>query len=294
MMHTFSIRDLEHLSGIKAHTIRMWEQRYGILKPSRTSGNIRTYDDEDLRMLLNIAVLNRQGMRISKIAGLSPEELQGSVRQATLEDGVSEGQVDALVISMIDLDEEHFDKILASATLRDGFEDAVRRVLYPFLDRIGVLWMTGSISPAHEHFIANLIRQKLIVAIDGLYVKPSEVRQTWMLFLPEGEHHEIGLLFLHYLLKKRGHAVVYLGANVPLDDVLSVGKVRDVDGVYAICTTQPGAADAERFLMRLADAFIGKPVVVSGARFREYRGRIPTGVRILEDQDSVMGFVEAL
>jgi len=294
MKTNYSIRDLEHLSGIKAHTIRMWEQRYSILSPSRTATNIRYYDDADLRMLLNIAVLNRQGMRISRIADMSPEELHGSVRKANMNTGEPEGQVDALVLSMIDLDEERFEKILANSTLREGFEGTMRNVIYPFLDRIGILWITGSITPAHEHFITCLIRQKIIVAIDGQYPKYDDESKTFLLFLPEGEFHEIGLLFLHYLLKARGHRVVYLGVNVPFDDLLAVNKVRPVDGIYSIATLSPSAGELENYMMRLADAFIGKSIAMSGGRFADYRGRIPTGLRVLEKQEDVMAYVDAL
>lgn len=289
----YSIKDLEHLSGIKAHTIRMWEQRYGVLSPLRTASNIRTYTDEDLRMLLNIAVLNRQGLRISKIAGMTPEELQGSVQEATLEAEQPEGQVDALVLSMIDLDEDRFEKVFAHASLSNGLESAMLNVVFPFLGRIGVLWLTGSITPVHEHFVTALIRQKLISAIDGQYVKSDEKTNTWLLFLPEGEHHELSLLFLHYLLKKRQQRVIYLGPDVPVNAIQMLAKTVQVDVVYTISTSSPSPGEMDLFLRRLADTFTGKTVAVSGARFKDYRGSTPTGMRILDDQDSVIGFLEA-
>lgn len=289
----YSIKDLEHLSGIKAHTIRMWEQRYGVLNPNRTASNIRTYTDDDLRMLLNIAVLNRQGMRISKIADMTPEELRGSVQEATNAPDQPEGQVDAMVLSMIDMDEDRFEKVFANASLRAGFEGAMKDVVYPFLDRIGVLWLTGSITPVHEHFMTALIRQKVIAAIDGQYVKSTDSAKKWLLFLPKGEHHELSLLFLHYLLKQRGHKVYYLGPDVPLNAVIQLSKNMDIDVVYSIATSSPSPGELDQFLRRLADAFTGKTLAVSGQRFLEYRGSIPTGMRILDDQDAVLGFIEA-
>lgn len=294
MRANHSIRDLEHLSGIKAHTIRMWEQRYGILSPNRSSTNIRSYTDEDLKSLLNIAVLNRQGMRISLIASMSPKEIEGSVEEASLSTGIPEGHVDSLVLAMIDLDEGRFEKIINTSTLRIGFEETMREVVFPFLNRIGVMWQTGSITPAHEHFVTCLIRQKIIVAIDGQYVKEGPSSKTLMLFLPEGEWHEITLLFLHYALKKRNHRVIYLGASVPFDDLVSVGRTREFDCLYMVGTTQPSNADLEGYLMRLADAFPGRNIAVSGARFQDYHGRMPLGIRLLENEDAVLGFLESL
>jgi methanogenic corrinoid protein MtbC1 len=271
----------------------MWEQRYGVLNPTRTASNIRSYTDDDLRMLLNIAVLNRQGMRISKIAGMSEEELQGSVQEATMSPEQTEGQVDALVLSMIDLDEERFEKVFANASLRNGFEGAMIDVVYPFLNRIGVLWLTGTITPVHEHFMTALIRQKIMAAIDGQFAKTNDSAQTWLLFLPKGEHHEISLLFLHYLLKKRGQRVIYLGPDVPQNSVIGLAKSVDVDLVFTISTSSPSPGELDEFLRRLADAFIGKTLAVSGLRWKDYRGSVPTGLRILEDQESVLGFIEA-
>ncbi len=272
----------------------MWEQRYGILSPNRSSTNIRSYTDDDLKSLLNIAVLNRQGVRISQIAGMSASEIEVTVEQAAVSSEVPEGQVDALVLSMIDLDEQRFEKVIATSTLKMGFENTMQQVVFPFLTRIGVMWQTGSITPAHEHFVTCLVRQKLIVAIDGLYVKPGPGSKTCMLFLPEGEWHELSLLFLHYVLRKRGHKVVYLGASVPFDDMVSVGKLRQFDWLIMVGTTQPSASEMEQYLMRLADAFPGKSIAVSGARFRDYHGRMPVGMRLIGNLEEVMSFAEVL
>ncbi len=291
---SYSIRDLEHLSGIKAHTIRMWEQRYGILSPNRSSTNIRSYTDADLKTLLNIAVLNRQGVRISQIAGMSPEEIEGSVEQAAVAAGDPEGQVDALVLSMIDLDENRFEKIIGTASVRSGFEQTMRDIVFPFLQRIGVMWQTGSIIPAHEHFVTCLVRQKLIVAIDSQYVKETHSTRCILLYLPEGEWHEITLLFLHYALKRRGHRVIYLGANVPFADLVSIGRMREFDWLYMIGTTMPTTSEMEGYLLRLGDAFPGRNIAVSGARFRDYHGRVPSGIRLLDSEEAVMSFIDTL
>jgi DNA-binding transcriptional MerR regulator len=166
-MSNYSIKDLEQLSGIKAHTLRIWEQRYDILKPTRTDTNIRTYDDVDLKLVLNIALLKEHGYKISEIAQMSAESMAREVMVISDKQMNYPDQIHALTISMLDLDEERFEKIISTNTLQFGFENMMINIIHPFLSRIGTLWMTGSIGPAQEHFISNLIRQKIIVAIDG-------------------------------------------------------------------------------------------------------------------------------
>ncbi|MDX5478997.1 MAG: MerR family transcriptional regulator, partial [Cyclobacteriaceae bacterium] len=166
-MSTYSIKDLEQLSGIKAHTLRIWEQRYSLLSPKRTDTNIRYYDDEDLKLILNVALLNDNGIKISKIASMSSEEMREQVVKMTEKSLTHDDQIHALTICMIEMDEERFDKVLSTNILKIGFEQTMMNIIYPFMSKIGVLWQTGAINPAQEHFISNLVRQKLIVAIDG-------------------------------------------------------------------------------------------------------------------------------
>ncbi|MEM6347663.1 MAG: MerR family transcriptional regulator, partial [Bacteroidota bacterium] len=210
-MGTYSIKDLEQLSGIKAHTLRVWEQRYGIIQPSRTPTKIRYYDDADLRLVLNISFLNRNGHKISKIAKMTGDEIQNTVMRISDSNLEFPNQVNALVIAMVNLDEERFEKIISTNTLQFGFENTMLHIIYPFLERIGILWQTGSINPAHEHFMSNLIRQKLIVAIDGQIRSQNPNASKYLLFLPEGEQHELSLLFSAYIIKSRHNKVIYLG-----------------------------------------------------------------------------------
>ena len=202
-MGKFSIKELEQLSGIKAHTIRIWEKRHKLIAPKRTTTNIRYYSDDDLKKIINVSLLNNHGVKISKIVKLSEEELNTEVFQLSEEKTNSEIHIDQLVLSMIDLEEEQFEKVLSRLTLKVGFERAILEVVYPFLEKIGVLWHTGNISPAQEHFITNLIRQKIIVAIDSLPI-PSKLSKRAILFLPENELHELGLLFCHYITRQFG------------------------------------------------------------------------------------------
>jgi MerR family transcriptional regulator, light-induced transcriptional regulator len=196
----YSIKDLEMISGIKAHTLRIWEQRYHIIHPKRTPTNIRFYEDDDLKHLLNISLLNKNGLKISKIASMSEEEIAEAVSdlsKGSFEDSV---QIDALTISMMELDEIKFETIIAANLQNLGFERTMMEVIYPFLDKLSLLWITGSIHPVQENFISNLVRQKLIAAIDALSANKS-CHAGFTLYLPEGESQELSLLFLQYLIK---------------------------------------------------------------------------------------------
>ena len=210
-MSTYSIKDLENLSGIKAHTLRIWEQRYDLIRPKRTDTNIRYYDDDNLKLILNVALLNDNGYKISKIASMDMDEMRAEVMKLTERSLTHDDQIHALTICMIEMDEERFDKVLSTNILKLGFEQSMMNIVYPFMSKIGVLWQTGAINPAHEHFISNLVRQKLIVAIDGQVV--SGDGKKFLLFLPEGELHEISLLFASFLIKSKGNKVFFIGDN---------------------------------------------------------------------------------
>jgi len=224
-MGNYSIKELEQLSGIKAHTIRIWEKRHNIIAPTRTATNIRLYSDNDLKKIINVSLLNNSGIKISHIADMTSDEMNSRVLELSDRHNEASVHIDQLVLAMIDMEEEPFERTLSSLILRYGFERAVTEVVYPFLDKIGILWQTGNITPAHEHFISNLIRQKIIVAIDGLPIPPKTADKI-ILFLPEGELHEIGLLFYHYLTRKAGLRTYYLGQSVPHNDLISIHKIH--------------------------------------------------------------------
>ena len=268
IFHKYSIKDLENLSNIKAHTLRIWEQRYGILKPSRTDTNIRFYTDDELRFLLSISMLNQNGFKISKIAGFSTEDIQREVRRLTNIKTDDENQVSALVIAMINLDEDAFTKLFNNATARLGFEQTVIQVIYPFLQRIGMLWIGGSIRPVHEHFISNLIREKLIIHIHAHPKQLKENAKSFLLFTPENEWHELTLLFNHYLLKTRNHKVIYVGLNIPLHDLLSVFENQKPDYLITCITTTPKGEALKTYLKILSQNFEHSRIIISGEQVR--------------------------
>lgn len=261
-MSSYSIKDLEQLSGIKAHTLRIWEQRYNLLTPKRTETNIRYYDDGDLKLILNVALLNDNGFKISKIVSMSPDEVRQEVMKLTDRSLTHDDQIHALTICMIEMDEDRFDKVLTTNIIKLGFEQTMLNIIYPFLSKIGVLWQTGAINPAQEHFISNLVRQKLIVAIDGQV--PSLGGKKFLLFLPEGELHEISLLFASYIIKSKGHKVIYLGQSTPKHDLDAVYDLLEPEYILTVITTSPSTEFAQDYVNNLARKFSKSTIFVSG------------------------------
>lgn len=264
-MSKYSIKDIERFSGIKAHTIRVWEKRYNIIVPKRTDTNIRYYTDEDLKKILNISLVNKHGLKISKIALLSDEELKARVLQISKnnQDNLTV-HIDNLVYAMVDLSEERVEKTLSSLFLKFGFEDSIIKIVYPLFETIGLLWQAGTINPIQEHFITNIIRQKIIVAIDSIIPEYDNNSKTFSLFLPDGENHEMGLLFYSYLLKKRNHRVFYFGQSTPLDALLEANSIRSSD--YYVSAIVSGSIDnnTQNYFIKLSKTLKSKPIIIGG------------------------------
>jgi DNA-binding transcriptional MerR regulator len=261
----YSIKELEHLSGIKAHTLRIWEQRYQLLQPKRTDTNIRYYDDADLKNLLNVALLYQEGYKISKIAQLPRDQVAQEVLKITGSELGQEQFISQLIVAMVELDEVLFERILSRAILQLGFSVSVRTVIYPFLHKIGLLWQTGNITPAHEHFMSQLVRQKMLVAIDALPVKRQDNAPRVILYLPEGEMHELSLLYVHYLLRSAGFYTLYLGQHLPLVDLVRAANYFKPDFVYSVFTTPFLRTSVSEYLEQLAEQVSAKQILVSGS-----------------------------
>jgi MerR family transcriptional regulator, light-induced transcriptional regulator len=263
-MALYSIKDLERISGVKAHTIRIWEKRFGIVAPQRTESNIRFYCDTEVKKLMNISILLNHGYKISKLAGLDAGELSKKVLEVSMLTNGHDSQVENLVVAMIEMDEAKFEKLLNQSIMKEGFENTVFKVLYPFFERIGVLWQAGSINPAHEHFISNLVKQKIYVAIDSIPVPTGNDVKTFLLFLPEWDLHELGLLVYDYLLKSRGYKVIYLGASVPEDDIYTVADFIKPDYLLTAFINAVDQVRLESYISRLAERFGDKTIFVTG------------------------------
>lgn len=291
-MSKYSIKDLERLSGIKAHTIRIWEQRYNIVAPVRTDTNIRTYSDDDLRKILNIALLNKHGVKISHIAEMSDADIHQQVISISESDTDYSNQVNALTIAMVEIDEDRFEKIISTNTLRLGFEKTMIRVLYPFLQRVGMMWLTGAINPAQEHFISNLIRQKLIVAIDGQTASINPQSPKFLLFCPEGELHEIPLLFSNYLLRLRKFRVVYLGISLPFNSLQSVSAIHNPNYLFTILTTQPSGTETQDYIYKLSNSYPNTTIIITGRELFNKNFNFPKNVKYIDGIDEVLKFLD--
>ncbi|MBU1010646.1 MAG: MerR family transcriptional regulator [Bacteroidetes bacterium] len=279
-MSSYSIKDLERLTGIKAHTLRIWEKRYNIVDPCRSDSNIRSYCDEDLKKLLNISILNRHGMKISLIADLSLKQLNQKIMDVVRPESDYQSQIESLVVAMIELNEERFDKILNNLIIKIGFEDTLYYAIYPFFEKIGILWQTGSINPAQEHFISNLIRMKLCVAVDSLPAVTDPNAKKIMLFLPEWELHEIGLLTYYYIGKKHGFKVYYLGQNVPINDLFSVAETVKPDMFATYFISAIAQPEMKAYIDQLAAHFSAQQIYVSGMQAATLKCSLPANVTL--------------
>jgi DNA-binding transcriptional MerR regulator len=291
-MIRYSIKDLEKLTGIKAHTIRIWEKRYQFISPERTSTNIRYYSDNDLKKLLNVSILNREGIKISNIVNMSNEEINERIMRVSETSDDYNNQIEQLVISMVDLDEPRFDRILSSSVIKLGFDDTVIKVLYPFFDKIGILWQIGTVYPAQEHFVSSLVRQKLIIAIDGQSGSHKPNAKTFLMFLPSNEWHELGLLFYSYLVKKTGYKVIYLGQSVPFEDVIEVNRKHQIDYFFTSIITPVTQRKYTEYLQQLSLAFPDKKIFISGYQTNEYNVVLPANVSKVTGPDEFLSALQ--
>lgn len=292
-MNAFTIKDLENLSGIKAHTIRIWEQRYSFLNPQRTETNIRYYTGEELKTVLSIALLNKYGFKISHIDKMSTAEMRDKTLSLNQAQAQIERMVNELISCMVDMKIEEFEMLLDGYIKSKGIEKTIPQIIFPFLERIGILWITNHINPAQEHLVTNIIRQKLIMGIETCNTALNPKKKV-LVFLPEGEHHELGVLFTYYLFKNRGIKVIYLGANVPLKDVEYVATLKKPDFLYSHLTSVANNFNFEKFLVNVQNRIPEFQVIVSGALTQNYKKRIPTNVSFKKSLTEVMEYMSGL
>lgn len=257
-MNSYHISDLVRLTGINAHTLRIWERRYKLIEPHRTSSNIRYYDDEQVIKLLKVASLLNQGMKISKISALTEKQLNTQVEgieKIAPDDVICLTLMNELVSSMLVFDEPAFEKAFSSAIVRFGMYDAMLKVVYPFLKQIGLMWTSNSAMPVQEHFASAIIRRKLVVAIDGLPA-PSKKSKKFLLFLPAEEWHETSLLLSDYIIRSKGFKTVYLGQNVPIKNLKEV--IASTKPNYML-TLYVARQDPERIRTEMHDVAVANP-----------------------------------
>ncbi|MEO1012794.1 MAG: MerR family transcriptional regulator [Bacteroidota bacterium] len=254
----FSIRDLENLSGIKAHTIRIWEKRYGLLSPERTSTNIRTYSLSSLQKLLNITLLYNNGCKISKIAKIPENEIPVRVKEIVAKNSSKHHAVNAFKLSMVNFDQSLFLNTYNSLLEDKSFREIFYTIFIPLLNELGLLWQTDTISPAHEHFVTGLIKQKILINTERLlHLEPTKTEKVFVPFLPENEIHEIGLLYLNYEIVLRGYKSIYLGQTVPLETLKDVLKYFDNLHFLSYFTVAPSKERLQKYIQDFSQMVTG-------------------------------------
>lgn len=292
-MKKYSISDIESLIGIKAHTIRAWESRYNLVPPKRTPTNIRFYDEEDLKVLLNIVTLNGKGYKISRIAKMSKQQISEMVTQFKSDWNNEAVQVLYLSDATLKYDELAFAEILSGCIKEMGLTKAMDIVLFPFMKKVGMLWQTGAIDPSHEHFASNLIRDRIIVEIDKVVKPEKENPKRFLLFLPEVEMHETGLLFARYLLKKCGMDTLYLGQEIPYSDVKKVIVSYQPDYAFIVLTSLNLGKDINKIIGKVMD-HLDVPLLVAGSLISEFDILVDDKLTPLKNVCDIVEFLEEL
>lgn len=278
----YSIKDIENITGVKAHTLRIWEQRYNFLTTKRTSTNIRYFDDADLRKLLNITLLNTNGYKISRIASMSENEIKDKCHAITTHKNAENKEIEVLVQSMLQFDEFEFNKTISNSILKKGIVKTMVDLVFPFLEKCGILWIVGEIQPAHEHFASNLIRQKLHVGIDNVGGNYLPNAKKFLLFVPTGESHDIGLLFANFMLRSKGHKVIYLGTSLPFEDLSTIFSLHQPDFIFSIITALNSKIKIQHFVNTLAEKFPQTQLLLSGNQIISKRDlQLPPNVQII-------------
>ncbi|MGZ5191727.1 MAG: MerR family transcriptional regulator [Flavisolibacter sp.] len=261
-MQQFTIRDIENLTGIKAHTLRIWEQRYEFFTPQRKESKHRFYDNEDLKKLLRISFLYNNGWKVSRIASLSHEEISKQVAEAKVADDNMFVHVSKLISAAVDFDADVFKKVLKELIDTIGFEKTVLEVCYPYLKKIGLLWSTNRVIPAQEHFSSYIIQNCIIAETEKL--APLNKKPELLLLCPKGEFHELPLLFINYMMKKNNWSTLYLGSNISKNEILEIASIKNIDYIYLHLITNFTGMHAEDYMETICSTFPDKKIIASG------------------------------
>lgn len=291
-MNAFTIRDLENLSGIRAHTIRIWEQRYSFLKPRRTQTNIRYYDSDELKIILNVALLNKNGYRVSSIDRMTPDEISQKILALNSDSAQLDRLINEMLKDMIDLNAPAFERTVDEFISHNGIANAISNLIFPFLNKVGILWMTNHVRVSQEHLVSNIVRQKLIRGIEDIKVNNNNSKAI-VLFLPDGEYHELGLLYVQYLLKVRGKNTIYLGADVPIEELAYVCNTKHPEMLYTHLTSLPARFNFEKYLSVIRQNINNTPVVISGRVTHDYTKKVPDGIRFGKSLEEVITHLAA-
>ncbi len=290
-MVVYSIKDIEKLTGVKAHTIRIWEKRYDIIEPKRTKTNIRYYDEQDLKLIMNIALLNANGYKISHIAKLTVQERDRIAAQLNKVDAKFENQTDAITYSILKLDEKNINFILSQNIEQKGLKQTMDSLVYPLLEKMGIMWVSGSISEVHERFVTNLLRNVIICEIQKYLEKYDEPKTKVLLYLPKGQTHELSLLYLHYLMLNHGCEVTMLGAECTLAGVQEAIELKEVDYVVTIINETPAEAPIQQYINVLSEVIQDKAEgMIIGYQLFANPITIPNNLKGIQNMEEILQY----
>jgi DNA-binding transcriptional MerR regulator len=283
----YTLSDLEKLTGIKSDTIRMWELRYGILKPARTPTNRRHYSDNDLVYLINISILLRNGSKISRIAAMLPHEVASRAAEISAETSRYDSHIDQLIAAMAVYDDEAVNEIFLDSVVRTGMEATFRTVVFPFLKRTGIMWHTGLINVGMEHFMSNIFREHIISASASVIPSKNPAPRKVLMFLPDDEYHEIGLLFYRYLILNRGHRVLYLGQSNSIESLKEVVAQWDPDILMTAVLSGRASVPPGEYLSEISNMFSNKIILAGGLLADAPSGNSPGNVHLIHDDSDL-------
>lgn len=265
-MAYYTIKELETISGVKAHTIRIWEQRYELLNPERTDTNIRRYTDSDFKKLLNVVSLMNFGLKISKLGEMSNAEIEESLNKELLQadaKSAHESWINAMIVSMVNFDQEAFETLFNQLSMKYGLREVFINVIYPFLTKVGFLWLSEGLMPAQEHFVSSLIRQKLFAAIDDISPNPKN-KEVFVLFLQQDENHDIPLLFSSWIIQSYGYKVIFLGQRVPFDNIKTTVETVKATHLLTFFVAGSNSTKIQKQLDKLTTEFPDLQLYYSG------------------------------
>ena len=290
--NSFTIKNLEHLSGIKAHTIRIWEKRYNLFEPQRTDTNIRMYDLENLQKLLNVTLLYNNGYKISKIARLTTEEVTTNVHSLTINKNADDWSIGLFKLAMINFDQRLFTKTFNELLEQFSFREIFKNVFIPLMNELGVLWQTNSISPSHEHFITSLVKQKIHAMCEELQTQETKRNdRRFVLYLPDNEIHELGLLYLQYEVLNNGFQCVFLGQSVPIESLKNLVDIGEPITFLSYFTIEPTQEKIDDYLNIFSTKIIENiecDLWILGYQIQFIKEELPNKVRSFKSIDEVI------
>lgn len=288
-MVVYSIKDIEEITGVKAHTLRIWEKRYDIIKPERTKTNIRYYTEDHLKYILNLTLLNNNGFKISQIAEMSEDEMKKQISRLNIVDKTIEDQLDVLAIGVIDMDDNTVNFIIDKYIHEHGFEKTMDLLINPFLEKLSSFWLSGTIKSVHESFISEILRQKTAVELQKLK-QPDPKQKKIMLYLGEDERQALSITFLHYLLRSKGLNAVLVGFDLSIKDVLDAYQILEPSYIYTMINSQVKDHNVDTYISYISKSIKDATFVISGYLIFSAKMKLPDNCKNLNDMDTVIDF----